>query len=106
MFCKNCGKEVNENAVVCIHCGAAISNKPATQVTGLNGESKTALGVVLGLFLGLIGLIIGLCMFPSGSEERSTFLKGWGITFAISVILSIVLSITVCSSVLAGLSMY
>lgn len=23
MFCKNCGKEINENAAVCIHCGVS-----------------------------------------------------------------------------------
>ena len=25
MFCKNCGKEINDNAAVCIHCGASTS---------------------------------------------------------------------------------
>lgn len=23
MYCRNCGKEINENAVMCIHCGVA-----------------------------------------------------------------------------------
>lgn len=23
MFCKNCGKEIDDKAVVCIHCGCA-----------------------------------------------------------------------------------
>ncbi len=26
MFCSKCGKEVNDEAVVCIHCGCAITN--------------------------------------------------------------------------------
>ena len=26
MFCYNCGKEINDDAVVCIHCGVATKN--------------------------------------------------------------------------------
>ncbi len=29
MFCKNCGKEINDNAAVCIHCGVATEEKKA-----------------------------------------------------------------------------
>lgn len=28
MFCKNCGKEIDDNAVTCIHCSAPIETKP------------------------------------------------------------------------------
>lgn len=27
MFCKNCGKEIDNNAAVCIHCGVATAEK-------------------------------------------------------------------------------
>ncbi|MCB5287840.1 MAG: zinc ribbon domain-containing protein, partial [Candidatus Cloacimonetes bacterium] len=23
MFCKNCGKEIDDNAIICIHCGVS-----------------------------------------------------------------------------------
>ena len=26
MYCKNCGKEIDDKAVVCIHCGCAVAN--------------------------------------------------------------------------------
>ncbi len=42
MFCKNCGKEIDDNAMVCIHCGAA-ANIPQTSTNagyaGPNGET-------------------------------------------------------------------
>lgn len=38
-------------------------------------ESKTGIGVVLGLFLGIIGLIIGICIYPEGTVARKTFIK-------------------------------
>ncbi len=93
MYCQNCGNEINDNAVVCIHCGAAVNNpnNPAS-----NPEfqlSKTGMGVLLAILLGLIGLVIGLLIYPTGTVARSTFIKGWGITFAISAGVSILISI-------------
>ena len=63
MYCKHCGQEINDNAAVCIHCGCAVSNAPAqTQNSAATkGESKTGMGILLGLLLGFIGLIYNLC---------------------------------------------
>lgn len=33
MFCSKCGKEVNDEAVICIHCGCAINNDVAKNNT-------------------------------------------------------------------------
>ena len=90
MYCRNCGKEVNENAVVCIHCGCSIEQK---KLQTKNVESKKTLGVVLGLFLGLIGLIIGVCCYQSDSYERETFMKGWVKGFVISIIIAVVIGV-------------
>ncbi len=34
MYCKNCGKEIDNNAAVCIHCGVATDNRPAQGAGG------------------------------------------------------------------------
>ena len=92
MFCKFCGKEIPDDAKVCPYCAQNTdgvkdaSPKPA-------GQPKTGIGVVLALFLGIIGLIIGLLLYPSDSVERSTFLKGWIITFVITFIAEFILGI-------------
>ena len=83
MFCKKCGKEVNDDAVVCIHCGCAI--KEDLQQKGYD-EAKTGVGVAMAIFLGLIGLIIGVCIYPAGTIARKTFVKGFWITFGISAV--------------------
>lgn len=90
MYCKTCGKEIHDNAVICPNCGCATNNKPVNQTSG---ESKKTMGILLGLFLGLIGLIIGIAMFPNETEERATFLKGWTIGFVITIAVSILFSI-------------
>ena len=100
MYCKNCGQEVNDNAVVCIHCGCAVETKNNSTII-TDGTSKKGMGVLFGLLLGLIGLIIGIVMYPADSYERKPFIKGWCITFAISIGLSIILfAVGTCSTIL------
>ncbi len=53
-------------------------------------KNKKVVGVLLSLFLGLIGLIIGLCLYPYNSEERNTFLNGWLLGFVISLLIGVV----------------
>lgn len=55
MFCKNCGAEANDKAVVCIKCGCALESKPASTVGNANtNEWLTA--VLLCFFLGWLGI--------------------------------------------------
>lgn len=54
MFCSNCGKEVNDNAVVCLSCGAAVKN---VQVGRQAEEGKDWLvTLLLAIFLGYLGI--------------------------------------------------
>ena len=53
MFCKYCGAEVGENAVVCVKCGAAVDGK---NVTGDKNNSEWILVMLLCFFLGSFGV--------------------------------------------------
>ena len=88
MFCQKCGEEIHDEAVVCTKCGCAVekNQKPAP----VPDEPKTVIGVVMGLFLGLIGLLIGICLYKEGTIARRTFIKSWAITFAITTAVIIV----------------
>ena len=100
MFCPKCGKQIQDDAVVCVHCGRQVKEDPKTKDYN---TPKTGIGVVLGLFLGLIGLIIGICIYPVGTIARKTFMKGWMITFFVCLGISIVLFIILLS---VGTSMF
>lgn len=51
-FCANCGKEINPGAAICTTCGASVVNAPAA-----NAEQKSKLvAVLLAFFLGGIGI--------------------------------------------------
>ena len=80
MYCPKCGGEVNDDADVCIHCGCSLTkSKPEYK------QTKTGIGVVMALFLGIIGLIIGICMYPADTIARKTFIKGWCTTYAVAI---------------------
>ena len=70
-------------------------------------ESKAGIGVVLGLFLGIIGLIIGICIYPEGAVARKTFIKAWTWTFGVTAVVAVVIVIIFYFAVLgAAMSMY
>lgn len=52
MFCSNCGKEIADNAIVCIHCGCATPNH---QCNNTNTNKSMLCAVILWLLLGGIG---------------------------------------------------
>lgn len=51
-FCPNCGKEVEEQQVVCLSCGVALKNNINVNP---DAKSKVAAGL-LGIFLGAFGV--------------------------------------------------
>lgn len=56
MFCKNCGKEISDNAYVCLNCGAKVGSELSSGIgVTKSGKSKIAAGL-LGIFLGGIGV--------------------------------------------------
>lgn len=62
MFCSNCGNQIDDNAVVCIHCGAATqnaNNQPA-QPASTQSNTTAIVGFVLAFFMPLIGLILSI----------------------------------------------
>ena len=60
-YCTKCGKEINENAEVCVHCGCVVDKGKSTTDTGSVGW--TLLGFFVSTFFSpLVGLIIWLAM--------------------------------------------
>ncbi len=90
MYCKKCGEEFDDNATVCPKCGAStneVSSDPKFN------QSKTGMGFVMGFFLGLIGLIIGIAIYPEGTVSRKTFVKACLIIYFIRLGIMIISAI-------------
>ena len=81
MFCKNCGKEIDDNAAICPHCGVVVNS---AQFQPVKQETNTIaiVGFILSFFTALIGLIVS-CV----GLKRSKELGGNGRGFAIAGII-------------------
>lgn len=71
-YCANCGAELNENAVVCVKCGAAVQKL---------AEDKVSVGlVILSIFIPLFGIIY----WPVKAKETPKRAKACGIAALIT----------------------
>ena len=90
-FCRNCGKELNEEQIVCLNCGVSTNT---IEKTNDKTDSKATVGFILGLisiiawFIPLFGYPVCICgiIFSSKGLKSSTN-KGKAVT---GLILSII----------------
>lgn len=94
MYCRNCGNEINERAVVCIHCGCAIEQqKPATQVVAPKTNAIAIVGFVLAFLIPIAGLICSILGYKRADKEYGGNCKG--LALAGTIISAIMLAIVV-----------
>lgn len=99
MYCKNCGKEVDDNAVVCVHCGVALKDlsTPAAPVRKVNGLAIAGfvvalVSIYLGVYfciasiVGLVLSIVGMCM-----SKKYNSCNGFAIAGLIISIVSVII---------------
>ena len=87
MFCKNCGAEIPDNAVVCPKCGVATSSTPT--VTELQRAPKSIGGFICGLLgflldwvpiVGFVLSIVGVALCGSGKNAVRSNPQAYGST--------------------------
>ncbi len=88
MYCKNCGKEIDDNAYVCPNCGVKVESESNVVKADADSGSKAGWGV-LSFFIPLVGLIL----FLMWKNERPQTSKVCGICALVSFIFSVVLCI-------------
>lgn len=58
-YCTNCGHEVNENAFVCLNCGALVDDSKKNPISQSNdGTSLGIIGLCFALFIPLVTWIV------------------------------------------------
>ncbi len=103
MFCNNCGKEIDDNAVVCPHCGVAVNMKSYNSQFQPQTDSNTIaiIGFVFSFLFALVGLICSIIGFNKakneGAPHRGLALAGIIIS-AVSIGLSILLYIIIIAA--------
>lgn len=111
MYCRNCGKEIADNAYVCPNCGVLTQAGQEDQKAASPSEdsgSKAGWGI-LSFFIPIVGLIL-FCVWRT---ERPQTSKTCGICALVSfllsvvaVILYIVIAVAIFGSILQGIPSY
>ena len=67
-YCTNCGKEIDEKAVICVHCGCAVANQTPEVQNG--NDTNPVLFGLLGALVPVAGLILFI-LWKNTSPKRA-----------------------------------
>ena len=108
MFCTACGKYNPDGTKECKYCGCGYLTKTPTKKSNTSKHSvdKSGFGIVMSIFLGVIGLLIGWYS-TYDTDERESFVSGWIKGFWIQLVIAIVLVAVILGiASCAGYSIY
>ena len=89
MYCKKCGKEIEDEAFLCVHCGV-LTNEERKKP-----KYYTA-GFVLGIlsicipFYGFILGVIGLCLSSISKRKSAIIMNVIGIVLSVGIVVLII----------------
>ena len=73
MFCKNCGQEVDDNAVVCPHCGVQVGKIETPASTNTEGNTIAIVGFVFSFLIALVGLICSIMGYKNAKNNGAPY---------------------------------
>lgn len=76
MYCSKCGKEMEENANFCVHCGGAIEIYCGEKQDTVKDKPSGAMAL-LGFFFPFVGLILFLSLHGTRPEKARSARKGF-----------------------------
>ena len=88
MYCKNCGKNIDDSATYCINCGTKFDNN----INETDGRSSFGFAI-LGFFIPIVGLILFLIYEGKKPKRAKSAGNGALIGFITKFVLSIILVI-------------
>lgn len=87
MYCKNCGRIVDDTSSYCNNCGARIDNKSNAIIS----EDSSSFGfAILGFFIPIVGLILFLIYEGKNPKRAKSAGKGALIGFITKIVISII----------------
>lgn len=102
MFCRNCGKEVSDNAVVCPYCGAQLSEfKAGNEPENKEYSIMAIVGLVLSFFFSLAGLVCSIIGYKQCVNENKNG-KGFALAGIIISALSVGLTVLLTIAIIAA----
>ena len=93
-YCTKCGKEVHDEAVICIHCGCQIEG---TQISKNPEDAPNTAFAILGFFMPVVGLILYLVNMDTAPLRAKSAGQGALIGVCVSVALSVLIGSMIAS---------
>lgn len=91
MYCSKCGKEINDLAVICVHCGCAVESR---QAPVKNPDDAPSFGwAFLGFLIPVLGLVLFLTNKETYPRKAKSAIIGTIVGFCVSIVISIVCSV-------------
>ncbi|MBR5278541.1 MAG: DUF4190 domain-containing protein [Clostridia bacterium] len=77
MFCPKCGKEINDEAVVCVNCGCAVNNAKVKTASNSDGKGFAIASLICGIvsiimfaiITGPLGIVFGAIAKNKGNTS-------------------------------------
>lgn len=92
MFCKNCGSQIDDNAVVCPHCGVQVAN-----IKDKKTNTMSIVGFVLSFLIPIAGLI---CSIIARKKCREEGLGGDGLALAGIIISAVSMALSLLAIII------
>lgn len=102
MYCKNCGAEINDKAVVCPKCGVAQNNVPQA-----SPNDAPSMGfAVISFLIPVVGLILYLMWHETYPLKAKSCGKGALISVIIGVVGGIIITVIYSCAIAGAVSSY
>ncbi|MDE6442322.1 MAG: zinc-ribbon domain-containing protein [Clostridia bacterium] len=99
MFCKNCGREINDSSVVCPHCGVQVGKFNSDEHS--EGNALAIVGFVFSFLIAIVGLICSILGYNNakkGAPYKNLALAGIIISI-VSMALYVVILVISCAAI-------
>lgn len=93
MYCKNCGNEIHDEAVVCIHCGCPVDVQNNQSKPTVKTNILALVGFILSFFVPIAGLICSILGYKRADSEFGV--NGKSFAIAGTVISSVYIAVSV-----------
>lgn len=101
-FCSHCGKEIMDDAVICVNCGCSCGNNSSQNFVN-QPDAPNAGWAVLGFFFPIVGLILYLVNIDKMPLKAKSAAKGAIIGFIVGIVFSIIYGVVIGSIVIGSM---
>lgn len=85
MYCQKCGKEINDDAVVCVHCGCLVDQTQLLEKAFKRDKTSIGLGIVSFIFP-IFGWIYGGIRYSEYPKSSKTYITCGIVGFVLNVL--------------------